>query len=401
MEDHVKLWLVDYINDRVAEGVTPTDDDLLIEAQRIVHKVDTEDNSANGPALSWFRDLIMLSRPSRASPQESGSSGEQGLASSNRALDIQLERINSKICGNRDLNLLRCRKERLLREFVMARDALGLTAADSELQIQCCKIIEEEEPKSNYECKGAVQFFKFLVNASTGWLCEFRRRASLPRSSEIAFEHIRSTDDKTIDYSIHNPYRLQRELKDWVQLQRAAGKMPTDEEIQHQARMVIYGNEDSWNQTVLDDASHLKIFKLQNGLTTPSDGDLPNVVKTGASSSSSNSLAATGSPPRTLHWDLADGGVGLPSPLTMSDRPARSSVMDQPLYSMAQNQPSTNTNPVQPLRYFLNDANCYGRLAKELTRFVMSSLSPNNPLQHVCLPYFSISSQILLQRSPH
>ena len=399
LEDHVKLWLVDYINDRVAEGVTPTDDDLLIEAQRIVHKVDTEDNSVNGPGISWFRDLIMLSRPSRATSQESGSSGGHVLATSNRALEIQLERINSQVCGDRDLSLIKCRKERLLREFVKARDALGLTAADSELQMQCCKIIEDEEPKSNYECQGAVQFFKYLINASTGWLSEFRRRACLPRSSEIAFEHIRSTDDKTIDYSIHNPYRLQRELKDWVQLQRAAGRIPTDDEIQHQARLVIYGNDDPWNQTVLDDASNLNAFKRQNGLSPSYDGDLPKVLETGASSYSSDSPTTAANTPRKLHWDLVDGGVGLPSPLRASDRPARSAQV-QPLYSMAQNQPSTNTNPVQPLRYFLNDANCYGRLAKELTRFVMSSLSPNNPLQHVCLTIFQYLILLLLQRAP-
>ena len=90
-----------------------------------------------------------------------------------------------------------------MRQFVKAREALGLTAADSELQIQCLKIIEEEEPKSNFKCKGAVQYFKYLIQNSTGWLSEFRRRSGLPRSDEIAFEHIRSTDDKTIDYSIH------------------------------------------------------------------------------------------------------------------------------------------------------------------------------------------------------
>jgi hypothetical protein len=35
------------------------------------------------------------------------------------------------------------------------------------------------------------------------------------------------------------------------------------------------------------------------------------------------------------------------------------------------------------LRYFLNDANCYGRLVRELTRFVTSCTSPNNPTSHL------------------
>lgn len=385
LEDSVKLWLVDYINDRIAAGATLTDDELLAEAKRIVHKVDTENTSPDGPEISWFRDLIMMSQASRAGSEESSHGAGKGSPASNRASNIQLEKINNQTYSNQELNLIRCRKERALREFVKAREALGLTAADSELQSQCCKILDEEEPKSNFKCRGAVQFFKYLINSSVSWLSEFRRRAGLPHSSEIASEHIRSVDDKTIDYSIHNPYRLQRELKDWVQLQRAVGETPSDEQIQRQARLIIYGNDDSWNQTVLDDISHLNTFKRQNGLAPSYDGGLPVLPEGGESSPSSGNETNTENSPRTLHWDLIVRPVGLASPLSATDRPALSANYDSPLYAQAQNQPTTNTNPVQPLRYFLNDANCYGRLAKELTRFVMSCLSPNNPLQHVCL----------------
>ena len=386
LEDHVKLWLVDYINDRVVKGVTPTDDDLLAEAKRVVRKADTEDKSPDGPEVSWFRDLIMLSRPLHEVSHESGGSGGQGPSTSNRALDIQLEKINTKSTADRDLTLIRCDMEKELLEYVKSRQALGLTPPDSELQLQCCRIIEDIEPKSNFQCRGAVQWFKYLITASTDWLVDFRRRAGLPRSSDLAHERIRSTDDKTIDYSVHNSYRLQRELKDWVQLQRAVGKTPSDEEIQCQARLIIYGNDDPWNQTVVDDISNLNAFKRQNGLAPSYDGGLPLLSEPGKSPPANNEEIPTCSnPPRTLHWDLVDKGIGPPSPLSGSDHIA-ASPLDQPLYRTIQNQPSTNTNPVQPLRYFLNDANFYGRLEKELTRFVMSCLSPNNPLQHVCLP---------------
>jgi hypothetical protein len=387
LEDHVKLWLVDFINDRVVKGVTPTDDDLLWEAKRVVRKADTEDKSPEGPDVSWFRDLIMVSRPSREVSDESGGSGSQGTSTSHRAWDIQLEKINNQSTADRDWSLIRCCKEKDLLEYVKSRQALGLTPPDSELQIQCCRIIEDIEPKSNFQCRGAVQWFKYLITASTDWLADFRRRAGLPRSSELAHEHIRSTDDKTIDYSVHNSYRLQRELKDWVQLQRAVGKTPSDEEIQHQARLIIYGSDDPWNQTVVDDISNLNAFKRQNGLSPSYDGGLPTLSEAGESPpSNSKENPKCGNSLRTLHWDLVDRGIGLPSPLSGSDR-ITASPLDQPLYRTIQNQPSTNTNPEQPLRYFLNDANCYGRLEKELTRFVMSCLSPNNPLQHVCLPF--------------
>jgi hypothetical protein len=36
-----------------------------------------------------------------------------------------------------------------------------------------------------------------------------------------------------------------------------------------------------------------------------------------------------------------------------------------------------------PGPYFLNDANCYRRLAKELKRWVAGTMSVNNPNRHV------------------
>jgi hypothetical protein len=98
--------------------------------------------------------------------------------------------------------------------------------------------------------------------------------------------------------------------------------------------------------------------------------------------------------PRALHWGLIDEFVGLGS-LGTNDHPS-TSPLETPLYTTPQSQPSCNANPLQPLRYFLSGANCYGKLEKELTRLVMSCVSPNNPLQHVCpqhlLPHFSYCS---------
>lgn len=395
LEDKVKLALGDYINARLVTHSTLTDDELLFEAQNIVREIDTKENSLHGHQISWFRDLIMLSRFSQRGSPEMGSD-----ASLNAALNATWAEKVERSKGREPPNLghgATDKMEKRLVEFVASRQALGLTPTDSELQVQACMIIDEIEPMANFKCQGAVQWFKFLITSSTSWLSEFRRRAGLPRSSELAYEHIRSTDDKTIDFSIHNSYRLQRELKDWVQLQRAIGKTPSDADIQSQARLIIYGSDDTWNQTVLDDINHLNTFKRQNGLAPtfegalpvlPEAGDLPPaVVSTGTKSTSG------GSSP-TLHWALDDrGGIGLPSPLSEGDRLTISN-LDQALHTHSMNQPSTNTNPTVPLRYFLNDANCYGRLAKELTRFVMSCLSPNNPLQHVGLTHILTSHSI-------
>lgn len=60
--------------------------------------------------------------------------------------------------------------------------------------------------------------------------------------------------------------RLERELTAYIQDQVAAGVSPTDQMIQDQARIVIYGSDDPWNQTCADNAAWLSILKRDAGL---------------------------------------------------------------------------------------------------------------------------------------
>jgi len=385
----------------VVKGNVPTDEDLLAEACNIIRKTDAVTDSPQDEEESWFRDLIMIS----ANPcQDDGlptTGGLQGVPQATLAKLTWAEKIdmiNSQAINTNmdDLSTIRCTKERLLKEYVKSRTALGLTPTDGELQIHACKILDEMEATSAFKCKGAVQWFKYLILNSSQWLCDFRRRAVLPRSSEMASEAIRPLDASTIDHGIHNYPRLERELADFVSQQRAMGRTPTDEDLQHQARLIIFESDDQWNQTAADDPKYLHAFKRQYGLPTideegPADFTLPMVGELGlsllSSSPDSQPLVHT---LQTLHWDL-DTGSGTPSPVSSSDRirtpaPKTSKFppkQNQPLHTLPQNQPSTNSNPTRPLRYFLNDANCYGRLVRELNRFVTSCMSPNNPLQHV------------------
>jgi len=391
LEDLVKLGLVDYINDRVVIGAVPTDEDLLVEAQKIIRKADATDDSLYDTGISWFRDIIMLSGTASQgdNPEQLQNTGFGQDTWDNMTGIDNYESINARNpLSMRDLSTIHCSKERALMEYVQSQQALGLTPTDSELQIQACKILDDGENTTSFKCKGAVQWFKFLIASSPNWLAAFRRRAGLPRSSEMGVDHIRSSDDKTIDYSIHNLYRLERELGAFVQLQQAIGKRPTDADLQRQARLIIYGNDDPWNQTAVDDAGYLHVFKKQNGLAPSDADDVPMPSEAGGLGSSllSASVQPYSAPsPRTLHWDLETTGIGLPSPVSGSDQPG-ASTHGQPLHTLPQKQPSANTKPTKPLRYFLNDVNCYGRLVRELSRFVTSCLSPNNPLQHVCLP---------------
>lgn len=165
-----------------------------------------------------------------------------------------------------------------------------------------------------------------------------------------------------MDSNIHTYTRLERELADFAKLQRAMGVEPTDEDLQRQARIIIYEFDDGWNQTAADNLTWLEAFKARH----PPDGSSP---PTGTSPSFSlqqtnpsvrdtpqTSTAATKSP-------LAPVGAG---PNACYDAAAAAKGEFQ------------STGPV-----FLNDANCYRRLARELGRWVAATMSPNNPNSHV------------------
>ena len=294
--------------------------------------------------------------------------------------------------------------------FVKSKQALGLTPTDRELQVECCRILDEIETTSNYKCKAAVTWFKYLISVSTCWLREFRRWAGLPRSSEMASEQIRSTDNKSIDYSIHNSARLERELTEWIRFQTSIGVIPSDCDLQKQARLIVYKNDDPWNQTVIDDPAILHLVKRQNGLAPQDDHgeaplDLPVLEECSHNDCEEDLAGHQHSTPssRTLHWDLQNMGTGLPSPSSGKScaTGAFTPNIDQPIQTSILNQPSTNTNPTQPLKYLLNDANCYGRLVRELSRFVTTCTSPNNPNQHVSFVSLAKSLQYLFEADSH
>jgi hypothetical protein len=388
LEDLVKIGLVEYLHDILLKGGVPTDADLLQEARNIVRKADSFTVGPTLPQVSWFRDLIMIYG---CDEQLSCDGPESNLLSWGERLD-RITQLAPHDTTN--LHAIGCPKERALMTWVKSRQMLGLTPLDRELQVECTKILDDVEITSNFRAKGALGWFKYLIRSDTTWLRDFRRRANLPRSSEMASEEFRSKDDKSIDYSIHNFARLENELRDWCRFQMALGYTPSDNDIQKQARLIVYKNDDPWNQTAADDPATLHLFKRQIGLAPEDENgaatmDLPTLSETNETGMSPQS-------PINLHWDLEFTGIGLPHPNSgpSSATGTFSPRTDRPLYTLAQNQPSTNTNPVQPLKFFLNDANCYGRLVRELSRFVASCTSSNNPMQHVSILQSSVAIEI-------
>ncbi|PON22127.1 hypothetical protein TGAM01_v209001 [Trichoderma gamsii] len=358
LEDYVKLWLVEYIRDLASAGISPTDNQLLIEAQRIVRKTDTEDTSLTGPDVSWFRDLIMLCEPSYPIAQSLVNQGSRNMAN-NLSWITQIEKIKASKSVSSGLSIIGCEKERLLMNYVKSKQALGQIPTDSELQVQACKAIEDVEPKSNFKSREAVQWFEFLINCSTNWLSEFKRRAglSLPLVRGQLSEKELLANGGIITY---DPIEIQETSVHDILLQQSAEEM-LDQDMQRDPLIVSNG---------LD---YLKAYKGRNNLET--DALLPTqeaIEQAFAHQSSDSGTNATISP-QALHWGYSDEAIDGTLPINTNDEISPATVQ----------MPQHNSSPNQPPRYFLSDVNCYGRLERELTRFVASCLSPNNPLQHI------------------
>ncbi|KAI1379508.1 hypothetical protein F4677DRAFT_409412 [Hypoxylon crocopeplum] len=351
----LKLELQHWITTRMADtGTAPTDAEIQLEACCILFGAEAQSKPYHWEASSWLRDLVM-------------SSEEQSRNAAFRPIRGQSDnRLTSlRINGKGDI-FENCEFERQLQDFVKAKQLLGLTAMDHELQVEACRIIGRMEEKSSNPMEDVANWLLRLIYGSTMWLENFRQRAHLPRSEDVGDVNLRSKDPKTIDSTIHNYSRLEQELGEYLQKQRSLGVEPDDADLQREARIIIYDIDDEWNQTAADDRDWLQRFRKRH----PPDNAQAHAHTTSISSGSSASYIQTGTPPR-------------------EQSAARDSQYVGPLFS---NLPYCHdesahggnlNNSIKTGPFFLNDTNCYRRLARGLSRFVASTMSPNNPNRHV------------------
>lgn len=358
------------INEHEIKGRKPTDSELQLEACRIVFGAEVLSQNGISSTPSWLRDLL--------------------LSSEQIARQAQLAPIRTHIDSNQAQLKIKGKDnifeddpmEMELHEFVKARRLLGLTAMDSELQVEACKIIGRMEESSNHPSDEVANFLLRLIYGNTGWLAGFRQRAVLPRSEDVVDEATRSKDMTKIDSTIHNYSRLESELAEYVRNQRSMGLEPSDADLQKQARIIIYEYDDGWNQTAADNISWLKAFK-QRHVSSPS----------GSVNDSSSAFAASG--PLTLDSSTSPSSISpmLGFSASTSGTWHRSNPSIGDYWSKMSNKSSNpGTAGVRggggPGRMgigsaFFADANCYRRLERELGRYVAVAMSPNNPNCHI------------------
>lgn len=308
---------------------------------------------------------------------------ESQKTANNLSWITQIEKIKASKSVDSGLSIIGCEKEKILMNYVKCKQAQGQTPTDSELQIQACKAIDDVEPKSNFKSGEAVQWFKFLIHSSTNWLSEFKRRAGLllPLISGNIGEKELLANGGIITY---NTFEVQENPVHDILLQQSAEDV-LDRDMQRDPHISIYNAGDSGR---IAESNELDYLNASAGRTSLENGALLPALearKQALAHQNSDAGANATISPQVLHWGYSDEVMDNTTlPIYTTDNLSAATVQI----------PQHNNSQNQPPRYFLSDVNCYGRLEKELTRFVASCLSPNNPLQHVC--FYPIASSLMV-----
>ncbi|KAF9870299.1 C2H2 type zinc finger domain-containing protein [Colletotrichum karsti] len=282
-------------------GRMPSEEEMQLEACRIIFASEVLSIREISYPFSWLRDVIM-------------SSDEIMRQAKFGPLRSQIENRLSTLKINGKDNLFEaCPLENQLHEFVRAKRLLGLTAMDEELQEEACKIVGRIEEVSTTPSDFIANWLVKMIYTGTGWLANFRQRAHLPRTEDIVNANERSTDLTKVDSTIHNYSRLERSLADYMNSQRAMGIEPSDADLQRQARIIIYEFDDGWNQTAADanNAEWLQRFKRDAGIAKDPGPGLP-VGDSWSLSQGGSGFAPPYAFPRGDMAPFSDGSAGVP-----------------------------------------------------------------------------------------
>ncbi|KAF3041390.1 hypothetical protein E8E12_009350 [Didymella heteroderae] len=295
-----------------SNGVLPNDRTIQFEACRIIFASDAlSDKGVSTPQRyedeSWLRDLIMynseITTEALFGPLRTASEGVSTL----------------RIYG-RDHLFEQCPMETQLRDFVRAHALASLGVPDWQIQQEAREIVRRTEV-SNTTLEGFANWVVQAIGASNDWLSAFKMRAGLhdgdqkqpdeaglaaifslesfnrhwssapvtmePYSPAALHENSTNTDVSPIPppstpglpdrYSQShrsmgpNFFRLfTGDLRRWVLATMSPSNpgchVPSDAEIQHHARWIMYESDDPWNQTAADHPEWLWRFKKDLGI---------------------------------------------------------------------------------------------------------------------------------------
>ena len=301
-------------------GRLPTNDAMQLEACRIVFAAEpsamTHSNATDEVyGSSWLRDLILsspeLTRQARFGPIRTSSESRHSPL---------------KINGQDHL-FEQCPLEAQLHAFVFGRQAFAAPLDDNRLYNEACDIVRRLEKESKTPSDIFANWIVKGIYSGMDWLSDFKQRVGIPGTVNLvgfssdpsstqdwdkqwtqavldpmstsamntavsasgvvppeAFAAIPAPQTSFDVYGnsrMHLPddtnfYRVfDSDMKRWAAATMSPKNpnyhVPSDEEIQHQARWIMFGGDDSWNQTPADYEAWLRQFKRSVGISTDID----------------------------------------------------------------------------------------------------------------------------------
>ncbi|KAK7222828.1 hypothetical protein V2G26_010831 [Clonostachys chloroleuca] len=220
-----------------------------------------------------------------------------------------------------------------------------MAVSNEMLQEEACHIIRRMEKASILPCRYPADWLVRLVKSSTAWLSNFRQRAHLPPyvDADAPVDLLQATVGNIDIYT-----GLERYLGDYIDSQRAIGIEPSSRELERKAHSFIY--QDGLHHDKVDNSEWVANFKRRHD---------------------------------QIHYGTTTLGTLNPGLSLHEVVPPNE---QQPNLEIQPNDDSGSPGRFEDLMtntFFLNDTDCYRRLAQELTRFVTSTMSPNNPNQNV------------------
>lgn len=303
----------------------PSDDDLVYEGCSIIFGSEFFSPDLATTACSWLRDLFMSSTEIAEKAR---------LRPMNQLAKMRMSQLQIK--GKSDI-FEECELESQLCRYLGAHINLGLALSNSDLQQEACAILNRIESSSTNPSRRFAGFLVRLIWQSTEWLAPLRQRG----------EH----------FSQHLAEESRLGL-----VQNPAGLLSMDDNMD-----IFYGGLADLGQLTGEAGSLL--------------GTTATCMQVNSEPHSPKLFAPVA--------HLRPGGSQMPLDFTSSDE----STAPQDLYMRLQTAKTLFAGSGHSLRwserpggagmpFFLNDPNRYRRLARELSRFVATSMSPNNPNMH-------------------
>lgn len=279
--DLIKKGLTDYLSRRSSLLTPLPDEELKSEARAILDALSTSANNTPKPKNSWFHDIFL---------HDTRDDLHIGSTNPQESFAYQID----------------CPLDVQLRNFITMQTNIGHAPTDAEMQLQALKILADVEFTSTEEGEQVSSWFRHLIVISTSWIDRFRRRvldtdmensehfqvdgmletrgfllelsdgaqfatvAMEPTSpyQQTTLEHSQPPQENTENFGfdatasqhhfLNDPnsyqrlrYELLRFTTSCLSINNPVQHIPSDAEIQNQARWIIFDDDDPWNQYVL------------------------------------------------------------------------------------------------------------------------------------------------------